>query len=111
MRFNIVSCYFLGNQQVYKTTPNKLVGGAEIYLYDLSQYLISQGHKVKVIQIGEKDEEFIFDNIEIKSVKLPGICRKIGFVPENFYEFNWFWKNNLDKNVDRVHLHYIQHGF
>lgn len=111
MRFNIISCYFVGNQQIYKTTSRKLVGGAEIYLYDLSQFLISLGHQVKVIQIGEKNEEFIFDKIEVRSVKLPGICRKIGYIPENFYEFNWLWKKNLDRNVDHVHLHYLQHAW
>jgi len=111
MKFNIISCYFVGNQQIYKTSKNQLVGGAEIYLYDLSQFLISLGHKVKVIQIGDKNEEFLFDNIEIKRIKLPGICRRIGFIPENYYEFNWFWKKHLDRDIDYVHLHYLQHAW
>ncbi|MFA4930461.1 MAG: glycosyltransferase family 4 protein [Patescibacteria group bacterium] len=111
MKFNIISYGFLGNQQIYKTDIKQLVGGAEVYLYDLSKYLLSLGHRVKVIQSGEKNDEFIYDGIEVKTIKLPGICRKIGFIPENYYEFNWFWIKYLDKSVDRVHLHYLQHAW
>lgn len=111
MKFNIISYAFLGNQQIYKTSTEKLVGGAEVYLYDLSQFLLSLGHQVKIIQGGEKEEKFDFHNIQIQRIKLPGICRKIGFIPENFYEFNWLWKKYLDKDADRVHLHHMQHAW
>ena len=90
MKINICTPAFIGNREGYEFMGIKgLIGGQEVYLYDLSQYLIKEGHDVTLIQPWHKHEDFEIDNIKVKGIKLPNI---VG----TYLEFSLFWKKYID---------------
>ena len=96
MKFNIISYSFLGKTGDFDA---EIVGGQEIYLMDLSKFLVKKGHEVTIIQAGPRGEE------EIEDIKV----KKIGDVGKN--EFAFRWKKYLDKKADFVHFHDFEHAF
>lgn len=106
MRFNFVSHGFLGATQRIEVGKKSLAGGAEIYLYDLAQFLIKKGHEVKVIQTLPEAKKFEFDGIEIQGIKIPSV---LGQARRGF-TFNLCWPKWLDENA-HVHLHQYFHAF
>ncbi len=77
-----------------------MIGGQEIYLYDLADFLIKKGHEVTVIQSGNKDETVYLNGIKIKKIKTTSRIL-----------FNLLWKTKIDKNADKIHLHDFEDSF
>lgn len=101
MKFNIPAPAFIGQRKGFEFLGDKgLIGGQEVYLYDLAQFLIKEGHDVTVIQPWSKNEVFEIDDIEVKGIKLPNI---VG----SYLEFGFYWKKYIDKDADKVHIHWI----
>src|SRR3989344_3799577 len=99
MKFNLVSYAFLGENKTF-TNVRKFAGGEEIYLYDLARLLKNAGNEVTVIQAGEKDSNFMYSGINVRT-----------FGPVNKRLFNLYWKKKIDKDADRVHLHDFEYAF
>lgn len=99
MKFNIISYAFLGGIKNFKISSG-MIGGQEIYLYDLAKLLIKNSCDVTIIQAGEKNEIFFFEDIKIKKIKTI-----------NRYLFNLSWKKHIDKNADKIHLHDFEDSF
>ena len=112
MKFNVVGHSFIGKSTgYYNLKKEALIGGGEVYLFDFAKFLQNEGHEVTIIQARDKNEEFEFEGIKVKGFKpivrlsgAKGIVERYGF-------FNMTWKNHLDKDVDRVHLHDFLHAF
>lgn len=106
-----VSYSFLGKNNTYKNiniSKDELAGGAEVYLFDLADFITKLGHKVTVIQAGASNHEFEHNDILIKTIRLPGILKRLS-IPEQWLEFNYFWPKFVDANQDIIHLHHAQH--
>lgn len=101
MKINIVTENFYG----YRGKP--LFSGGEILLYEYAKLLISRGHYVKVIQYGSESKEFVFDEINIKQIKVPemGFLSRLG-LSRRFHLGGFWWRRALDKDADRIHFHY-----
>lgn len=105
MKFNILALTFVGKIEGFEFAGNKdLIGGAEVYLYDLSKFLIKEGHDVTVIQPWHKNESFEIDGIKIRGIKLPKLFK-------TQVEFSFFWKKYVDKDANIVHLHNFDYAF
>jgi glycosyltransferase involved in cell wall biosynthesis len=78
-----------------------------VILYELCCLLKQLGHEVTVIQYGDSSREFEYDGINIRQVKVPSfrVLNKFG-ITRRFHGGGFFWKNHLDRDVDRVHFHY-----
>ena len=101
----MISYLFLGNVRGFEfIEPNQLLGGAEITLYDLSQYLLGRGHDVTVVQEWNENEVFEFHGVRIIGLKLP-------FGVKHPLQLNLFWKKALEEDDDRVHFHQYINAF
>ena len=111
MKFNIVTENFVGYLKTLGA-HGEIFGGAEIILYDLSKLLLQLGHDVTVVQYGQSNKEFEFEDIHVRQVKVPSFraLNKVG-ITRRFHGGGLFWKGHLDADVDRVHFHYYYLGF
>jgi glycosyltransferase involved in cell wall biosynthesis len=111
VKLNIITENFVGYFGG-RGVKSKLFGGAEIILNDLCELLQRKGHRVTVIQLGTKHEEFEFNHTLVRQVKAPSfrLLAKVGLT-RRFHGGGFFWKNHLDSNVDRVHFHYYYLAF
>ena len=66
MKFNIISHAFVGQAGTGYTghINDTLYGGAEVYLYNLAEYLLLKGHEVTVIQKGTNNNIYYLDDIK-----------------------------------------------
>jgi len=105
MKFNIVALTFVGKSEGFEFAGDTdLIGGAEVYLYDLCKFLIKEGHDVTVIQPWYKHENFEFDGITVNGIKLHKLFK-------SQFEFSFIWKKYVDKNTDFKHVHNFDYAF
>lgn len=105
MKFNIAALTFVGKVEGFECADKyDLIGGGEVYLYDLAQFLIKEGHDVTVIQPWDKNETLEFEDINIKGIKLPKVFK-------SHIEYGFCWKKYIDQDADIVHLHNFDHGY
>ena len=114
MKFNIISHAFVGQAGTGYTghINDTLYGGAEVYLYNLAEYLLLKGHEVTVIQKGTNNNIYYLDDIKVKEIKIPdlSILQIVG-ITERFHLYNLFWKKHLDNDVDKIHFHYFYNAY
>jgi glycosyltransferase involved in cell wall biosynthesis len=98
MKFNLISYNFLGSTHGFEFgDPTTLIGGQEIYTYDLASYLLRSGHDVTIITRGPKGETLSHKEIRVKRIRLP-------FNSDHAVAFNFFFKKAIDKDADIKHL-------
>lgn len=113
MKINIVSEGFIGQHHAQQGSGKSVFfGGAEVYLYNLCKELIREGHEVRVIQAGDAEEEFEFENIRVSKIKLKEY-KFLSFmgISRRFHYFNFFWRKKIDPDADIVHFHYFYNAF
>ena len=112
MKFNIVSHSFLGKSPGYEHIGKEaLIGGGEVYLYDFAKFLQKEGNEVTIIQAMDVNSVFEYEGLKIKGVRpTTRIAGSKGMI-ERYGLFNLAWKNHIDKDVDRVHLHDYLHAY
>ncbi len=113
MKFTLIAYNFIGNTTgYYHFGKDILVGGGEVYLYYLINFLKREGHEVNLIQAGEKNETTTLDNLTIQKLRMPFSFKKDTDMINRYFFFNFLWKNsNLWKSSDRVHFHEYLNAF
>lgn len=94
MDFNFVTYMFFKN--------GGFLGGSEIYLQDLSSFLMKKGHNVTIITGFKKEENFYFNEVKVKTIKIPLSPGRV--------IFNFLWKKYINE-ADYVHLNNIFHAY
>ena len=68
--------------------------------------LLKAGHDVSVVQFGNSNKKFLFNNIPITQIKVPKLLflQRLGFIRRWTWAGLYFIKA-LDKKADWIHLH------
>lgn len=113
MNFTLIAYNFIGSTTgYYHFGKDVLIGGGEVYLYYLINFLKNEGHEVNLIQAGEKNEITNLDNVIIQKLKMPFNFKKDTGMINRYFFFNLMWKKSpLWKSSDRVHFHEYLNAF
>lgn len=113
MKFTLIAYNFIGNTTgYYHFGKDVLIGGGEVYLYYLINFLKNEGHEVNLIQSGDKNETVNLDNVTIQKLKMPFAFKKDVDMINRYFFFNLLWKKSkLWKSSDRIHFHEYLNAF
>jgi glycosyltransferase involved in cell wall biosynthesis len=104
MKIIIVAESFIG--YLSEQTTGSIYGGQELLLYRTCKILINAGHNVEVIQFGNENKIFFYENIKIIQVKE----RKFRFLEKIGFIRRWTWASfflnpKIPKDADWIHFH------
>lgn len=113
MKFTIIAYNFISKTTGYYHFDKEiLIGGGEIYLYYLINFLKKEGHEIHLIQVGEKNEVSKLDEITIESIKMPFSFKDEKEILNRYVFFNLLWKKSkLWKTSDKIHFHEYLNAF
>ncbi len=58
-------------------TGGEPIGGAEVYLHNLSKLFISMGFDIEIIQAGDNNNLSEFDGIRVRTIEIKGVKKKL----------------------------------
>lgn len=113
MKFTLVAYNFIGNTTgYYHFDKNVLIGGGEVYLYYLINFLKKEGHEVSLVQAGAKNETDDLDGLTIEKLKMPVNMKNDTDIINRYVFFNLLWKRSKSwKTADRIHFHEYLNAF
>ena len=98
MKVDLITYNFLGSTHGFKFGDSTtLIGGQEIYTYDLASYLTELGHDVTIITTGQQNETLSYQGIIVKRIRLP-----LG--SDHAIAFNFFFRRSVGDDVAIKHL-------
>lgn len=76
------------------------IGGAEKSVQVLAEKLVTKGHSVAVVTLGEKSEEDKVNGVQVFRLKLENIYWPFGAEVSMFQKLIWHYKDNYNKSYD-----------